>query len=80
MGATSGAGTSYPCTAPEFTPGVSGIRVTQSLVLCVVFCRSLFVLLSFFFWPLCWLSCDLRIRIVPFGVFKLFLHNLQYKI
>ena len=28
-----------------------------------MFCRSLFVLLSFFFWPLCCLSFDLRILI-----------------
>ena len=45
MGATSGAGTAYPSWAPELTPGVSGVRVTWSLVLCVC--------LSFFFWPLC---------------------------
>ena len=31
----------------------SGVRITRSLVLCVMFCRSLFVVLSFFFWPLC---------------------------
>jgi hypothetical protein len=30
-----------------------GVCVTWSLVLCVMFCRSLFVLLSYFFWPLC---------------------------
>ena len=58
----------------------SGVRVILSLVLCVMFCRSLFVLLSVFFWPLCYLSfffwplCylsffDLRILIS----FKLFL-------
>ena len=29
-----------------------GIRVAQSVVFCVMFCRSLFVPLSFFFWPL----------------------------
>jgi hypothetical protein len=28
-----------------------------------VFCRSLFVLLSFFFWPWCWLSFDLQLLI-----------------
>ena len=33
-----------------------GIRVALSLVFYVVFCRSLFVLLPFFFWPLCYLS------------------------
>ena len=31
-----------------FTPVFSGVRVTWSLVLCAVFCRSLFVLLYFF--------------------------------
>ena len=36
-GATSGAGTAYPSGAPEFTPGVSGARVTRSLVLYVCF-------------------------------------------
>ena len=44
-------------------PVFSGVRVDWSLVFCVVFCRSLFVLLSFFFWPLCCLSFDLRIMI-----------------
>ena len=38
--------------ATGFTPIFSEVRVTRSLVLCVVFCGSLFVLLSFFFWPL----------------------------
>jgi hypothetical protein len=40
-----------------------------SLILCVVFSRSLFVLLSFFFWPLCCLSFS----DYPFGIFKLVL-------
>ena len=31
----------------------SGVRVAQSLVFCVVFCRSLFVLLSFFHFSHC---------------------------
>ena len=30
-GITSGAGTGYPSGAPEFTPGFSGVRVTQSI-------------------------------------------------
>ena len=34
----------------------SGFRVTRSLLLCEMFCSSLFVLLFFFFWPLCCLS------------------------
>ena len=38
-----------------------------------MFCRSLFVLLYFFFWPLCCLFLfDIRI-LLPFGIFKLFL-------
>jgi hypothetical protein len=38
----------------------------RSFVFCVVFCRSLFVLLCFFFWPLCCLFVsDLRILITP---------------
>ena len=32
--------------APGFTPGISWVRVAQSLVFCVVFCKSLFVLFS----------------------------------
>ena len=31
---------------------VSGVRVTRSLLFCVMFCRWLFVLLSFYFWSL----------------------------
>ena len=43
-------------------PVFSGSRVDRSQVFYVMFCRSLFVLLSFFFWPLCCLSFfDLRI-------------------
>ena len=36
-GATRGAGTAYPCGAPEFSSGFSGVRVTRSLVLYVCF-------------------------------------------
>jgi hypothetical protein len=47
-------------------PIFSEVRVDLSLVFCVMFCRSLFVLLSFFFWPLCCLSYfDLRFLITP---------------
>jgi hypothetical protein len=46
--ATSGAGTANPSGAPEFTPVLSGVRVTRSLVLCM-FCRSFFVLLSLWY-------------------------------
>ena len=41
----------------------SGVRVTRSLVFCVMVCRSLFVPLSFFFWPLCSLFFELRVLI-----------------
>ena len=60
-------------------PVFSGVCVTWSLVLCVMFCRSLFVFLSFFFWPLCCLSFDVRILINPgFGIFKLLIiHSLH---
>ena len=64
-GTTSEAGTA---TLPEYLSSTrfSGVRVTRYLVLCVVFCRSLFVRLCFFFWPLCCLSVfDLRIQITP---------------
>ena len=49
------------------SPTFSGVRVTRSLVLYVCFiCRSLFVLLYFFFWPLCYLFFfDIRILITP---------------
>ena len=42
----------------------SGVRVTRPLVLYVVFCRLLYVLFSFFFWPLCCLS-SLRPLVTP---------------
>ena len=45
--ATCGAGNIYTSGAPEFNPGFSGNRVALSLVFCVVFCRLLFVPLSF---------------------------------
>jgi hypothetical protein len=50
---------------PSSSPIISWVRDTRSLVLCVMFCRSLFVLLSFFFRLLCCLSFDLRILISP---------------
>ena len=47
MGVTSGTRTVNPPEAPELIPDFNGVRVVRSLVFCVVFCRSLFVLLSF---------------------------------
>ena len=52
--------------APEFIPVISEVRFARSLVFCVKFCRSLFVLLFLFFWALSYLSFfDLRILITP---------------
>ena len=42
------------------SPFFSGDCVVQSLVFCVLFCRPLFVSVSFFFWPLHCLSFELR--------------------
>jgi hypothetical protein len=39
----------YPSGAPEFTPVFSVVYVARSVVFHVMFFRSLFVLLSFFF-------------------------------
>ena len=55
-GNNSEAGTAYPSGTLESIPDFCGVPVARSLVFCVVFCRSLFVLLSFF---------DLRILITP---------------
>jgi len=67
--ATSGAGTAYPSGAPEFTPFFSAVRVTRSLVLFLMFCRSLFVLflLAIVLSVLWYTDSD-----YPFGVFKIF--------
>ena len=55
-GATGGAGTAYPSRAPEFTPGFQLGSCYSIFSFMCMFCRSLFVLLSFLFWPLCCLS------------------------
>jgi len=47
-GATSGAGIAYRSEAHEFTPVFSKAYVAQSLILCIVFCISLFGFFSFF--------------------------------
>jgi hypothetical protein len=72
MGATSGVGTAHPSGAPEFTTGFSWVRVTQSLVLSVMFCRSLFVLLYLFLFAML-LSVLLRFTDSDYhsGIFKL---------
>ena len=55
-GATCVSWTAYPSRTPDFIPVVSGVRVVRSSIFCVMFCRSLFVLLSFFYWSLHCLS------------------------
>jgi len=51
---------------PSSNPVFSWVRVTRSIVVCVMFCRSLFVFLYGFVWPLWCLSIvDLRILITP---------------
>ena len=43
----------------------SGVHVARSLVFCILFHKSLFVLLWFFALPLCCLSFDLRLLVPP---------------
>ena len=60
----------------------SGVRVAQSLIVCVMFCISLFVSLFLFFWLLCCLPfLELQIFITPQAVLrldKIVLHILLY--
>jgi len=55
---------------PEFTPVFSGVRVVRSLVLCIVFCRSLFVSVVFLLPLYCLPFFDLQI---PFTTLTTFL-------
>ena len=65
-GATSGAGTAYPSGAREFTPGFQWGSCYSIFSFMCMFCRSLFVLLYFFFWPLyCLYFFDVRVLITP---------------
>ena len=64
--ATSGAGTSYPLGAPEFTHYFSGERVTRSLVM---FCTSLF---DIFLLAIVLLGLRFTNSDYPFGIFQLF--------
>ena len=64
-GVTSGTGTAYPSRALEFTLVFSEVCVTRFSFIRML-CRSLFVLLYFFIWPLCCLFLfDIRILITP---------------
>ena len=74
MGDTSGAGTHYPSEAPRVLPRfLVGVRAARSLLFCLEFCRSLFVLLSFFLLVAIVLSLLLPYRdsVYPIGIFKL---------
>ena len=70
-GATLGAGTACPSWTPQLIRSFSGVRVTRSLVFCVVLCILLFVLLSFSIG-----NPNFVLRFItshhPFGIFKLF--------
>ena len=71
-GATSGAGTAYPSGAPEFTVGFNGDRVARSIIVFVMFYRSLFAFLPFSVG-----HCVLYVRFTdtdyPFGISNLVL-------
>jgi hypothetical protein len=56
-------------TIPKYIPSVSEVPVARSLFCKVMFCRSLFVLLSFFAWPVYCLSLDLRPLATPLITF-----------
>ena len=63
--ATIGAGSAYPSGAHQCTPGFQWGSCYSIFSFMCMFCRLLFVLLSFFFQPLCCLSFfDLRILII----------------
>ena len=65
-GVTCGAGTAYPSGAPEFIPGFQWGSCYSIFCFICIFCRQLFVLLHFFFWPLCFLFFfDIRILMAP---------------
>jgi hypothetical protein len=65
MGATNGAGTTYPSRAPEFTSRFSGVCAIRSLVICVCFADHCLASLFYYFLPLYCLFLDLRILIIP---------------
>ena len=60
-----GTGKAYPSGAPEFTPGFKCGSCCSIFSFMCMFCRSVFVLLFFFFWPFRCLSFDLWILINP---------------
>ena len=74
MGAISRTGTTYTCGAHEVTHGFSVVRFTRSLVLCLMFCRTLFAFLSIVLSVLKFAHSD-----CPFGIFKLFILLFYYQ-
>ena len=74
---SSGSWTACLSRTHELTPVFSGVRDTRSIIFCVVFCRSLFVILRFYFWPLYYLSFFyLRLLITPLVI--IFQYTLDY--
>jgi hypothetical protein len=65
MGVTYGAGSAYPAAEPAFIHGFSCVRAGLSLVFCVMFYRSLFVILSFVFLSLYFLFLYVQLLITP---------------
>ena len=75
MGASSGAGTAHSSGAPEFTPSFQWGSCYLIFSFICMFSRSLFVLLYFFFWPLCCLFFfDIRILITSLWYLQTLLH------
>ena len=74
-GATNGAESAYLSGASEFTTDISEICIAQYFAFCVLFCRTLFVLLSVFFKLLYSLSFDKRFLSTPSFFFKPFLSH-----
>jgi hypothetical protein len=59
------------------SPGFSGVRIAQSVVFCIVFYRSLFVLLYFFLsLYVCHSSMFGFVFHYPFSIFTLFYHSI----
>jgi hypothetical protein len=75
--ATSSTGTAYPSGAHAFITGFKWGSCYSIFNFMCIFCRSLFVLLYFIFWSLCWLFFfNLRILITTLVSSNSFSHNL----
>ena len=60
---------------PGFCEEFELIYLYMCMIVCLVFFKSLFVLLSFFFCQLYWMSVfDILLLITPFDIFKTFLN------